>query len=64
MARFRVVSVQGDQATAVVTGQTTNVRTEHVAVMEEPKRPWFRNGSFWGGAALGAALGAAVGLSR
>jgi hypothetical protein len=56
VARFRIVTVQEGAATALVTGQTTAVSTDHVATLEEPKRPWFRNKGFWSGLFLGAAM--------
>ena len=56
VARFRIVTVQEGAATALVTGQTTAVSTDHVATLEEPKRPWLRNKGFWSGLFLGAVL--------
>jgi len=65
VARFRVTRVDAGAATALVTGQTTALTTEHVATMEEPNRPWFRAKTFWSGLVLGAALGiAGVAVSR
>ena len=64
VARFRIVTVQEGAATALVTGQTTAVSTDHVATLEEPKRPWFRNKGFWSGLFLGAVMaitGTAIG---
>ena len=61
VARLRVLRVERGMATAVVTGQTTAVSTDHVVVFQEPKRPWYRARSFWGGILAGAALGAVVG---
>jgi hypothetical protein len=63
VARFRIMRVRDGSATALVTGQITALTTEHVATLEEPKRPWFRAKTFWSGLVLGAALavaGAAV----
>lgn len=61
VARFRVLRVDSGLVTAVVTGQTTRVATEHIAVMTEPSRPWYRSLTFWVGAALGAAGGFLLG---
>ena len=36
VAQFRVVRIDSGLVTAVVTGQTTRVATEHVVVMSEP----------------------------
>jgi hypothetical protein len=61
VARFRVIAVDTAFATALVTGQTTRPATEHVAVLDEPGRPWYRTALFWGGVVLGFAVGAVVG---
>ena len=60
VARFRVVSVDSGLATAVITGQTTRVATEHIAVMTEPPKPWYRTITFWGGTVLGIVVGALI----
>ena len=57
VARFQVVKVDSGEATALITGQTTRVTTDHVALIERPHVPWFKQGVFWIGAALGAAIG-------
>jgi hypothetical protein len=62
VARFRIVSVSAGDVTAVITGQTTAVSTDHVALLAEPPRSWVRSKPFWLGLVLGAALGA-VGAS-
>jgi hypothetical protein len=64
VARFRVTAVHDGVVDALVTGQTTNLRVEHVAVLEEPRRSWYRAPSFWAGLATGAALGVSVALLR
>jgi len=62
VARLRVVRVDARTGvTALVTGQTTKLSTEHVVVLEEPVPPWYRRKAFWGGLLLGAALGTAAG---
>lgn len=57
VARFRVVRVDSGRATALITGQTTRVTTDHVALIDRPPVPWYRRGTFWLGAALGAVVG-------
>ena len=61
VARFRVIRVDTGLVTALITGQTTRVETEHIAVLTEPGRSWFRMPLFWGGTILGFALVAIVG---
>jgi len=36
VARFQVVRVDSGKATAIITGQTTRVTTDHVALIERP----------------------------
>jgi len=62
VARFRIVSVGEQRATALVTGQTTLVRRDHVALVEEPEPRFYRSGGFWGGTVLGAIIGATAAL--
>jgi len=57
IARFQVLRVDSGMATALITGQTTRVTTDHVALIERPAVPWFKQGVFWIGAALGALIG-------
>jgi hypothetical protein len=64
IATFRVAAVSQGEATAIVTGQTTALATDHVAVIEEPRRPWYRSGTFWSGLLVGAALGAGAALTK
>lgn len=63
VARFRIVDVSRDRATALITGQTTFLTGRHVALIEPPRRPFWRRGLFWTGSAVGAALGLAAGLA-
>jgi hypothetical protein len=58
VARFRVARIDSGLVTAVITGQTTRVATEHVAVMAEPPKPWYKGVTFWGGAVFGFVVGA------
>src|SRR5918912_118987 len=60
VARFTVLSVDGGTATALVTGQTTRLSTEHAALIERRPPPFYRRGSFWLGVVLGSAIGADV----
>ena len=39
VARFHVVGVAQGQARAVITGQTTTVGTQHMVLLDVPKRP-------------------------
>jgi hypothetical protein len=55
VARLRIVSVYGDSAVAIVTGQTTRVHEGQVILLVPPARPWWRQRIFWYGAASGAA---------
>jgi hypothetical protein len=63
VARFRVLDVRAGIATALITGQTTNVTSDLVALLDEPRKHWFQQGAFWAGAVLGAIAGAAAGLA-
>lgn len=63
VARFRVIEVRDGQATALVTGQTTDVVTEHMALLEQPEQSWFVRRTFWGGMLLGLAAGIGAGLA-
>lgn len=63
VARFRVVDVTRDRATALITGQTTFITGDHVVLVEEPRRPFWRRGMFWKGSAVGLLLGIVAGLS-
>lgn len=64
VARFRVTGVATGEGLALVTGQTTNVRTEHVVVMEQPAPSWFRQRLFWWGVVAGSAVGGSLALTR
>jgi hypothetical protein len=63
VARFRVLSVAGDSAVALLTGLTSPVVADHVALVDPPRRRWFAQGLFWAGTLIGAAVGAAVAAS-
>ena len=61
VARFRVIQLVGTTATALVTGETTRLTEQHVALLEPPHRAWWRNAPLWGAAAVGLAVGFALG---
>ncbi len=63
IARFRVEAVREGSATAVITGQTTAVSAEHVAVLDEPRRGAYRSPAFWIGIVVGGALGFIGGMA-
>ena len=60
VARFRVARVDSGMVTAVVTGATTRVATEHIVVMTEPQKPWYKTITFWGGTVFGLVAGALI----
>lgn len=62
VARFRVISLWGDRATALVTGQTTLLTVNHIALLEPPQRRFYRQRAFWSGTLLGVLLGVGGGL--
>jgi hypothetical protein len=70
VARFEVLRRSADSVTALVTGQTQRITTDHVALLERPADTVIvresvvvrRRGTFWIGALTGAVVGAAAGL--
>jgi hypothetical protein len=60
VARFRVLSVEQRRVVAVVTGQTTVLTPEHVALLDAPRRRFYQSRGFWAGTILGAIIGAAA----
>lgn len=60
VARFRILRVSGGQATALITGSTTRVTTQHVALVDRPRGSFFTRREFWIGTVLGGALGAFI----
>ena len=57
VARFLITRVARDSAVALVTGQTTRVTTDLVALLERPSKPWYLKPTFWLGGVLGAIVG-------
>ena len=60
VARFRVARLDSGLVTAVITGQTTRVATEHIAVIPQPPKPWYRGITFWAGTVFGVVIGALI----
>ena len=60
VARFRVTRLDSGLVTAVITGQTTRVATEHIAVLSEPPKPWYKGITFWAGTVFGVVVGALI----
>ena len=62
VARFRILSVSEGVVTALVTGQTTLVTTQHFVVMNPPPPPpLLKRPAFWSGTAAGTVLGLILG---
>ena len=60
VARFRIARIDSGLVTAVITGQTTRVATEHIAVLAEPPKPWWKGITFWAGTVFGIVVGALI----
>jgi hypothetical protein len=60
IARLEVIRVSGSLATAVVTGQTSRVTTDYVALIEPPQKKWYQQPAVWIGTAAGLALGIVI----
>jgi hypothetical protein len=60
VARFLVTRVDSGLVTALITGQRTRVATEHIAVISEPPKPWWKSITFWGGTVFGIVIGALI----
>jgi hypothetical protein len=66
IARFQIIAADSANAMGLVTGMTTRVTTEHVALIDRPpppERPWHRRRSFWLGVLVGVAAGFGVGAA-
>jgi hypothetical protein len=64
VARFRIVDIDQGVATGLITGMTTRLSTDHVVVLEEPTKRFFKTLGFWGGVVIGFVLGAVAGSIR
>jgi hypothetical protein len=60
VARFQVMRVDSGLVTAQVTGLTTRIAIEHIAVLHEPPKPWYRGITFWAGTVFGVVIGALI----
>ncbi|HEV7704068.1 MAG TPA: hypothetical protein VGO46_07225 [Gemmatimonadaceae bacterium] len=60
VARFVIMKVdpKAKRALAVVTGQTTRLTTDHVALIDRPTKKWYAQPTLWIGAVVGAVVGA------
>ena len=61
VARFEVINVRNGTATALITGETTRLTTDHVAQLNEPPRSRWKNVGMWVGLGVGIAAGVAIG---
>jgi hypothetical protein len=61
VARFRVLRVESGTATALITGETTRLEADDVALLERPRPRFYQRAEFWMGAAIGAAVGLGLG---
>ena len=62
VARFVIIQVDPvhKRALAIVTGQTTRITTDHVALIDRPSKKWYAQPTLWIGAVVGAIVGAVV----
>ncbi len=60
VARYVVQRVDGDTAIALVTGLTTDLSSEHVALLSPPRIGLLRHRAFWIGVASGSVAGIAT----
>ena len=60
VARFVIMKVDAPnkRALAIVTGQTTRLTTDHVALIDRPAKKWYAQPTLWIGAAVGVVIGA------
>jgi hypothetical protein len=60
VARFVIMSVDPahKRALAIVTGQTTRLTTNHVALIDRPSKKWYAQPTLWIGAVAGVVIGA------
>jgi hypothetical protein len=66
IARFQVIAADSANAMGLISGMTTRVTTDHVALLDQPppaSPPWHRRRSFWLGVLIGAAAGLGIGAA-
>jgi hypothetical protein len=66
IARFQIMAADSANAMALITGMTTRVSTDHVALLDRPPPPippWHKRRSFWLGVLFGVAAGLGLGLA-
>jgi hypothetical protein len=66
IARFQIIAADSANAMGLVTGMTTRVTTEHVALLDQPPPPvppWHKRRSFWLGVLFGVAAGFGLGTA-
>jgi hypothetical protein len=66
IARFQVIAADSANAMGLITGMTTRVTTDHVALLDQPPPPapaWHRRRSFWLGILVGVAAGLGIGTA-
>jgi hypothetical protein len=61
VSQFRIIQIDTGVATGLITGQTTRLTTDHVAILDEPQKRFFKTLGFWGGVVVGFVLGALTG---
>jgi hypothetical protein len=57
IARFTVLRVEGQLATAVITGQTSKVSTAYVALVEPTGKHWYQQPAVWIAGGVGIVAG-------
>jgi hypothetical protein len=65
IARFQIIAADSANAMGLISGMTTRVTTEHVALLEKPPPPappWHQRRSFWLGVLFGVAAGFGLGV--
>lgn len=66
VARFQIMAADSANAMALITGMTTRVSTDHVALLDRPAPPappWHKRRSFWLGVLFGVAAGLGLGAA-
>ncbi len=66
VARFQIIAADSANGMGLVTGMTSRVTTEHVALIDRPPPPvprWHRRRSFWLGVLFGVAAGFGLGVA-